>query len=256
MALKNLRTEVMLELSGAWLDPQRDRTFLEADPLLSGLLPKLVEAHEQLLAAEHEKSESDWEQQLEQLQREETEKDAYHDRKIRGTWWVLCGLAELSDNQLTKKSLLELRDTLLPGGLASVLRSYAEEAGEAQALEQRLSETHWQLLKSINLLEEQSLEHHVRQWVQAGHALGELEERRKQLYQDRSLFQRPHLTQLQARDQWVRVVMALVHLIQVDEHQSRILDAQVIQPLALAEAKADGKHHVARPEIDDEEQED
>nr|MCU0685328.1 hypothetical protein [Polyangiaceae bacterium] len=97
MALKTLTTETMLALSAGWTDPQRERAALEAS-VAAPLLPKLDEAHAELASSAEPAAEEEAERELADLQAQEADLDRTHDRKVRGTYYVLTGLSELADD--------------------------------------------------------------------------------------------------------------------------------------------------------------
>ena len=139
MALKNLSNETMLALSASWTDPERERPALEAS-VAAPLLPKLDAAHEGLVATAQPAAVSEAERELSELQAKEAEVDRVHDRKLRGTYYLLTGLAELADDPGVADSRLALRDALFPAGLAATQRTYLEEAGDVEALPRRLDD--------------------------------------------------------------------------------------------------------------------
>jgi hypothetical protein len=84
MALKNISTETMLALSSSWLDPQRARPALSANPRTAPYLADMEEAHSSLLAANTSPTNQGATPELVALSVEATTKDQFHDRKVRG----------------------------------------------------------------------------------------------------------------------------------------------------------------------------
>jgi hypothetical protein len=241
MALKTLSTETMLALSSAWTDPQRDRPALEAS-VAAALLPKLDAAHEGLVATAQPAAVAEAERELAELQGKEAEVDRVHDRKVRGTYHVLTGLAELADDPRVAGSRLALRDALLPAGLAATRRSYLDEAGDVEALPRRLDDEQREELGQIAVGDGRTLADEVDAWTTSARRLGELEGKRAELVARRSAKAPDRASSVaRARNQWVRVVTTIVRAIALDDAIAPRLDEALVTPLRLAEAKADRK---------------
>ncbi|HEU4410210.1 MAG TPA: hypothetical protein VFS43_33450 [Polyangiaceae bacterium] len=246
MALKNMSTETMLALSAAWTDPQRDRPALGAS-VAAPLLPKLDAAHEGLAATAQPATAAEAERELAELQAKEAEIDRVHDRKVRGTFYVLTGLAELADDPEVAESRLDLRDALIPAGLAATQRTYLEEAGDVEALPKRLDDDHREELGQVAVGDGRTLADEVDAWTSSARQLGELEAKRAELVAKRAAAAPERSSSVaRARNRWARVVKAIAQAIELDDTIAPRLDEAFLTPLRLAEAKADRKARGAR----------
>jgi hypothetical protein len=246
MATRNLSTESMLALSLTWTDPERDRPALEAS-VAAPLLPKLDEAHADLMATASPPEVAEAERELGELQTKGAELDRVHDRKARGTYYVLTGLAELADDHEVAASRLALRDSLMPAGLAAATqRTYLEEAGDAAVLPHRLDDGQHNELGEIAVGDGRTLADEVDAWTSTARQLGELEGKRAELVAKRSSSAPERPSSASARNQWIRVVKAIAQAIALDDVIAPRLDEAFVTPLRLAEAKADRKARGAR----------
>lgn len=245
MALRNLSNEAMLALSAAWTDPQRERPALEAS-VAAPLLPKLEEAHEGLVATALPAVVGESERELAELQTKEAELDRAHDRKVRGTYYMLTALSELADDPDEAESRLALRDALAPAGLAATQRTYLEEAGDVEVLPQRLDDKQRAELGQISSSKGRTLADEVDAWMSSARTLGELEGKRAELVAKRSSATVGRSSSVvSARNQWTRVVNTIAQTIALVEITPR-LDEAFVTPLLLAEGKADRKARGAR----------
>lgn len=243
MALKNLSTETMLALSSSWLDAQRARPTLSANPRTAPYLADLEEAHATLLAANTSPANQGSTPELVALSVEATTVDQLHDRKVRGTYGLLTALAELANERLDAERYLDARNVLFPEGTAINRRTYLDEAGNAETVSQRLAglPAVQEVLKSIPLAGDKNLGHEVAAWLEAGLALGKLETRRAELLHERDAAagasRRGEL--FRARNRWGRVANAMLAALELDEQTSDAIDRNFLRPLQEAEAKAD-----------------
>lgn len=128
MALRDLNAAAMIEVTDQWL--QQDRGLIESQPALLYPLELIEEAHHTLLTTQ--KRIGTVEKHIMELTRNLTAEDAYHDRKLRGTFMMLSGAAEIEDDPDERERLLNARDTLFPLGLAATQRTYREQAGNGK----------------------------------------------------------------------------------------------------------------------------
>lgn len=256
MALKNLSTATMLALSSQWLDPKRGRKALEAHPRASAYVPDLEAVSHALLATESA-PEAGGSTKLAQLTEEGVQLDQRHDRKARGLNLVLTGLAELSDDPDEARGYLELRDLLLPEGVAVTQRSYRDEAGNTQIVEARLEQlpAARALLHAIPLPHGRTLDAAAVHWFETGRDLGKLEARRDVLLHERdaSKATQPRVNPIDARNRWGRVTRALLAALDLDDSPDEALARHVVGPLRRAEAQAD-RRQSGHPAEDDHEQ--
>jgi hypothetical protein len=241
MALRNLSTETMLALSSAWTDPQRDRPALEAS-VAAALLPSLDAAHAGLAATARPAVVAESERELAELQAEEAQVDRVHDRKVRGTYYILTALAEYADDPDVAETRLALRDALLPAGLAATQRSYLEEAGDVEALAQRLDDGQREELGRFSAGDGRTVADEVDAWISSARKLGELEGKRAELVAKRSANAPARASSVAgARNQWIRVVDTVARAITLGDDVAPRLDEAFLTPLRLAETKANRK---------------
>ncbi|MCG8421973.1 MAG: hypothetical protein MJE77_28965 [Proteobacteria bacterium] len=137
MAFRNLTAETMATISERWLDPERDRDVLAKLSIVAPLLPLIEERHQALIHGQH--IVAAMKAEIGTVRTRQQTLDAKHDRKIRGTHYMLTGLAELADDADQAAAFLDLRDRLLPEGRSATGRSYVvDQAGDALRLPGRL----------------------------------------------------------------------------------------------------------------------
>ena len=178
MPLKNLSTEAMVSVSAAWVDPKQDRPLLERFKMLQPLIPVIEKTHRNLLKTQVNVASGSSE--LAEIQSEETRVDALHDRKLRGTYNLLTGLADLAENAVDAQAYLDLRDRLFPGGLQMTKATYAAEAGAVEMVKDRLTPADRKLAKAIPVFKGK-LHDQIDTWIEAGKRLGALEQKKSRV---------------------------------------------------------------------------
>lgn len=247
MALKNLSPAVMVSLSSSWLDPARDRPAIEALLLVAPLLPALAQVHGNLLSKQHLRA--SLESEVASLVEAEATADGIHDRSKRGVHALLTALAELTRDPARSAAYLDLRDRLMPQGMMEVRRPYLEQVGDAEALPARLDPPARSLLESITT-PEGPLQSHVDTWIAAAGDLGRLEKRRAELEVQRTTTQSVSASQAHSvKLTWIRVVRAMLNLIEVDPAATPEIRDRLLAPLYRAEAQADRR--ARGPVVDD-----
>lgn len=248
MALKNLNPSAMLSISSSWVDPARDRPVIQSLPLASALLPALDQVNGNLIAKQYVRVTI--EKEIAAVVDAELQADGTHDRSKRGVFTFLSALAELARDPGRAASYLDLRDCLMPLGLMETRRPYLEQVGDAEALPGRLDPEKRTLLASIET-PEGPLQSHVDTWIAAAGDLGRLEKRRAEIESQRSAGQSVSAAEARAvKLTWIRVVRALVNLIEVDEAATPEIKDRILAPLYRAEALADRR---ARGPVGDDE---
>jgi len=242
MALRNLSTETMLALSGAWLEQASPaRRLLETIPLAAALLPRLEAAHTKLLAHEAQATGERLPAAIEAIREEELVVDLRHDKKARGVYLALSAFAELADSNEEAAAIVDLRELLFPRGTSIVTRPYLEEAGEARLVRERVNAEVRALLATLPSVSGRSLASEVDAWITAGHALGALETERGEA--EAALAASPLDTSARSigrtRTAWIRVVTAIVDNLALEEELDLELEAHVLAPLRNAETAAD-----------------
>ncbi|MDC3953146.1 hypothetical protein [Polyangium jinanense] len=238
MALKNLQTEEMLQVSATWVDPQSlARAAILGNPDLSAKLSRIDEIHS-ILAAAAQPSKNP---RLDEISAEQAKIDVRHDSIIRGIFGFLTATAELLGGE-TGADLIQLRDLLIPDGLPSVQKTYRAQAGQAQQLEGRLTPA---IKARTNVIfigqgpAQTSLTEYLDEWIALGKQLGEREDERGRLLAEQSELA-SGMSLVKARNRWIRVVNAFVADGELAE-LAPATEALVFGPLRDAEKKADAR---------------
>jgi hypothetical protein len=242
MARKNLATETMVSLSSAWVDAKRERPLLEAHPLTAGLLPAIEGAHKGVVEALKPAVPQPVDTELTKLQAQALATDQQHDHKVRGVWYFHTAMSELTEEPNVAAWWLDLRDRLLPNGLATTSMAYAAEAGNAEAVKQRLDPQTRAALKKWKTLEGRTLDDEVAAWLKSGIALGPLDARRLALIAKRDgelATTTPVGGANRARNVWINTANALVTNVALVDALTDAERSRILGPMEAAEAKAD-----------------
>jgi hypothetical protein len=233
MPFKNLNTEEMITLSGAWLDAGTEaHAAIVATPELSPSLSRLKDAHNAIKANAQPGARS----RITAIIEEEARLDLRYDAIVRGAFGTLTSLAELIGGD-DGPSLISLRGTLFPNGLQSQLKTYRAEAGQAQQLSDRMTPELRAQTDAIAISigpNTKTLSAYIDEFIAIGNQLGALEDEKARLEGDPSR----GAELVKARNLWVRVMNAMVvnaELADLDEET----EALVFGPLRDAEKKAD-----------------
>jgi hypothetical protein len=231
MALKNLSSEEMAAVSGAWVDAANPASgALAKIERLQALIPQVKERHAEVLTVLPVRGQDP---DREALIARATELDAVHDGLAGAIYGYLSAIAQLTDDGA---ELIDLRDQLMPDGLGAIVQAtYRGQAGYAAALSKRMNASLRRELKELALPDGTLLDK-VEAWIAAALALGELEEGRA-----RNEAARPRLDSAQvviARNGWIRVANALQAVAQLAELEPGV-DGLLFGPLRDAELTAD-----------------
>lgn len=208
MHLSRLTTVEMVTLSQGYLDPSHPaHQSMASMPEVLGLLPRLRDAHQILLA-----SQSPDDLRANNLQREITALVAEYDDLAHGIDHLCQGMLLLAEQDEARTRWERLREVLLPGGHKVSHAPYQAEADNAALLEQILNglpAADKGLLKSQSV-GKRSLFEVIERWIAAGKGLGEKELERQ------AVPVTPTDGALQeARNQWARTVGAIVAMLQM-----------------------------------------
>lgn len=236
MGMRDLTTASMVTVTGALLDPERERPIFAKYPRLLPWLSDIEAAHEglhevQTLAPKVSPA-------LSTLNERAASLDAEHDRLARGIFDTLSGLISLTEDTERASLLLRARDELFPKGLSIVNRTFLDEAGEAQLLDSRLSDGSRKLLCELPI-EGVTLNQYVLFWQKAGLTLGEVEAERVRLAKDEKAQSIASLGR--ARLAWVSAMNALVFVIEREKELTQDDRRRLLEPLETALAKASAK---------------
>lgn len=236
MGLRDLTTASMVSITQAWVDPERERPIFARYPRLFPWLGDVESAHSGL----HDVHDSMCRTSpaLTQLNERAAFLDAEHDRKVRGLYDVLTGLASLTDDPEEAERFLTLRRELFPTGRSLVLRSYLDQAGEASLTESRLCDGSREILRCV-VVNGTPLVKHVEDWLRAARELGEVEVERTHRAQEEKA--RSVASLGKARQAWIAAVKNVIYVVErepgfTDDDRRRLLG-----PLETALAKAEAK---------------
>jgi hypothetical protein len=248
MAAKDLSIESMLAISTGWIDAARDRKLLEAIPLCQPIVPLVEAAHHNLLAIRTAGDTSAADAELAALKDRAAAQDGRHDRKARGTYLVLSGLAEVAEDADLAAALLALRDRLLPRGLGTTTMSYADEVGHAQVVKKLLDAPTRAALEKVKTLGGRTLDDEVGAWVAAGEALATIEAERTRKERARDAAAVPSAGDaLRARNAWIRAANALVSNLDLAGDVDDATRGRILDPFRQAEARSDRRGAGRRP---------
>ncbi|WP_437600628.1 hypothetical protein WMF28_03550 [Sorangium sp. So ce590] len=150
MALKDLPPRQMVQITAAWLDPERERPRLVSLKRCAPLIDDIEAAHDGILKSHRlQKKAND---ELTGIQQKQVVFDQIHDRKARGAHAVLTGFADLADDREDAAIYLDLRDQLFADGLKFISASYSDEAGEVKLARDQLTPESKAALKALPTL--------------------------------------------------------------------------------------------------------
>jgi hypothetical protein len=228
MALKRLTSGEMIHTTLTWVDTRhRHHQLLAAVPEVGGLLSHLGRAHKGLLDCQPTAN-----PQAAGLARTAEELDSQHDDLVRGGYAVFAALGYLADSPSDREQWLQLRDRVFPEGLAVVSRSYTDEAGQAALAMARLTADDKKLLKSV-AFGKTTLLQIIERYGQVAHKLGETA-----TAQHTPAGTPSRADSMAARNQWIRVVNAVLAAIEMVEGNADLL-REVVAPLREIERRAD-----------------
>lgn len=245
LALKHLSTAAMLAYGRTLLDPGGLRPLLESKPTTAAMLTRL-EALAKELGSVAEQTQEPPIQALKTLRQNQESVDELHDRKARGTFLVLCGLAELEDDEDVCEEYEALRKKLFPKDLTVVNLSYIDEANHADSLEKLLAtDPHLAaVLQDITLPHGRTAWTGVSEWIKSGKLLGQLENDRNALLaqhnQNSDVGAATSLRGelLRLRGEWIRVIKAVLANAEIEDFSSDER-ARLVAPLEQAIAEVE-----------------
>ena len=230
MQLSRLSQSEMLTLSQTFVDPVHPAgQALSGVPELTSLLTRLRETHQVLLAHQ-----SQDEVRATSLQQAVRALDAEHDDLVHGLDCLCQAMMLLVDDDDVRKRWERLYQLLLPGGRKLAKLSYQAEADNALLLRQiidGLPDADRYFLKAHRVTGRTLLDI-IERLITTGKELGEKELERQSLPvapTDDAL--------LTARNQWIRIVGAMVAMLQMAELLGELpqgVKTHVLTPLRQA----------------------
>ena len=180
MKYNALNVEQMNRVSAGWLGSEQQPIIAKV-PQLAAIKEDIQEAHQNLalyVPAVVPKSPA----LLENRNKAKGE-DVTHDRKTRAAIHLILAAKVLAETEDTANQLQRVLDEVFPDGFGSTSKSYEEEAGAADLLQQRLKDETRGILKGLTFQGTNALEV-VEGSINAGLALGQLEGQKRQLEQE------------------------------------------------------------------------
>ena len=228
MALKRMTSGEMIHITQTWVDAKhRHHQLLGAVAEVAVLLSHLEKAHKALLTFQPtvDPSAAARARTIEAL-------DAQHDDLVRAIFALFQVQMYLAQQPSERESWQRVRDAVFPDGLVAVTRSYSDEAGQAALALARLSADDKKQLKAATIGKESMLGL-IERYGQVAQKLGETATVH---YTPTVNPSRPDAAE--ARNQWIRVVNAVLAAIDMVPHHGDLL-REVVAPLREVERRAD-----------------
>lgn len=229
MPLRDIPVASMLVVSGAWLDPRKERALLARLARVAPFLPDLQAAHEGLIHCNDEQR--TYSKELAALMAKTTVLDDRFDRFARGIYSLCTGLACVADDVAARR-FEQLLAELMPEGLSIISQRYLVEAGQPELVENRLSPESRALLAQTHI-DGVPLRAYVDEWEKAARALGEAESEKARVTSSK-----PPASLAKARNAWVRVVTLIMQVLDHEDGLGAAERNRLLQPLQKAEAQA------------------
>ncbi|KYF56506.1 hypothetical protein BE08_34145 [Sorangium cellulosum] len=248
--LKHLMIEEMVALVSPWVEnAQRKRLFLSI-PEIAGLHPKVVEAHESVLAVRPSKS--GLSAAMIALNDELGRVDERHDHLARAVCWGIdahrthCLGADPPDRERAA-ACDQVQPKLFPSGLNIIEASPTAEAGNTARVARLLDEepSIAELLKGIPAPGKTTLLHTTQRWIKTGKELEAIEHRRDELAAKEKTAPVTKATIAAARSQWFRVVSAVLSNLELSDAPAEAIET-IRGPVLKASERA-GKRYAGAP---------
>jgi hypothetical protein len=185
--LDHLEIDEMLALTVSWVEASPTRDAFFSVPEIAPLHPKVVQAHEALVAAKAQRSPQN---ELKTLLEEETIVDARHDHLARGIHATLEAHLHFSLSQdppdfSRAATCQQAQRKLFPMGLSIINASLLAESGNTARVGRMLATQEKALAEFLSTVPaftpKKSLRDMVDAWIEAGTSLAELEHLRGSL---------------------------------------------------------------------------
>lgn len=248
--LKGLSNAAMIGATSGWVDPAQERPVLEGIPEVAGFVPTLDKARSTLIATQMSAEMTVTEKRLKELIDAAVNQDGTFDRLARGLYGIIAATACLvGEADADGQRLLRLLEVLFPDGLLIVNRSYIEEAGSIELAKGRLTEDDRAFLDKFPCVGGTILTR-MDEWFEAGVVLGNLERERTQLAEaSESAEVVSKSDMIVARNQWIRVVRAILAGLELSEKAGENAMSTILQPLKKAVARLGTKSAAGNKEV-------
>jgi hypothetical protein len=213
---------------------------LEAIPEVAGYISRLTQARDGLINCQVSQEKSETDKKLKQMSDKAGELDSKHDCLARAIFTVLDGNALLASGDAAEK-ITAIQNRLFPEGMSAVNRNYLEEAGDIGMAKARLGVDGRELLALVPYIGG-NLGAAVDDWFATGVALGNLERERTQIAEAAQSAEGVTRSDVvDARNQWIRVVRAILAGLELAEGVDEQAMARILQPLKSAVEKISSK---------------
>ncbi|KYF81351.1 hypothetical protein BE11_14995 [Sorangium cellulosum] len=248
--LKHLMIEEMVALVSPWVEnAQRKRLFLSI-PEIAGLHPKVVAAHESVLAVRPSKA--GLSAAMSALNDELGRVDDRHDHLARAVCWGVdahrahCLGADPPDRERAA-TCDQVQPKLFPSGLNIIKASPTAEAGNTARVARLLDEepSIGEFLKGIPAPGKTTLLHTTQRWIKTGKELEAIEHRRDELAAKEKTAPVTKATVAAARSQWFRVVSAVLSNLELSDAPAEAIET-IRGPVLKASERA-GKRYGGAP---------
>ncbi|WP_437925505.1 hypothetical protein WMF37_41640 [Sorangium sp. So ce291] len=248
--LKHLMIEEMVALVSPWVEnAQRRRLFLSI-PEIAGLHPKVVAAHEVVLAVRPSKAGPSG--KMSALNDELARVDERHDHLAKAVCWGIDAhrehcLGEDPPDRERAATCDQVQPKLFPGGLNIIKASPTAEAGNTARIARLLDEetSIGEFLKGIPAPGKTTLLHTTQRWIKTGKELEAIEHRRDELAAKEKTAPVTRATIAAARSQWFRVVSAVLSNLELSDAPIEAIET-IRGPVLKASERA-GKRYGGAP---------
>ncbi|WP_437963643.1 hypothetical protein WMF04_28395 [Sorangium sp. So ce260] len=251
--LKHLNLDEMVALLSPWAhDPKQRKLFLSI-PEIAALHPRVVEAHEAVLAVQPSRGGGP-SAKVRALIDQSTEVDRCHDHLARAVSYgidahrELC-LAEEPADAARAAQCDVVQQKLFPSGLSILNASPLAEAGNTTRIARLLEDEPEivDLLRSIPARGKTSLLDVVKRWLAKGRELQSIERARTELEATQATTPASKTTIQSARSQWFRVVSLVLSNLEMSRAPAR--DIEIIRgPVLRASDRAGKRYASPRPD--------
>jgi hypothetical protein len=242
MHLSFLTLEQMKSVSGPWVTTQK--ALLASNPKVSGMLDDLQAAYSGLVIA-LPGAKVPKEVQEKSAEQEDLD-DNHHDPLLRGIDSTFDACVQFATTPEEASRYIELHKKVLPYGRAGTQKSYTEEGGAAELLEERLSDDDKKLLAETPV-RKGSLLDRVLEMIKYGKQIGRLEREKQTLL--KAATESPAVpTRAQSRDarhNWIRVVNLFLGNLELAKFDQKTRD-ELLNPLEREEKIAVQRQKVKR----------
>ncbi|WP_437497959.1 hypothetical protein [Sorangium sp. So ce1099] len=250
--LKHLNLDEMVALLSPWVDDPKQRKVFLSIPEIAALHPRVVEAHEAVLAVQP--SSGGASSKMRALIAKSNEVDRCHDHLARAVSYgidahrELCLAEEPADSAGAARCEL-VQKKLFPGGLSILNASPLAEAGNTTRIARLLEDEPdiADFLRSVPARGKASLLDVVKRWLGKGRELQTLERARTELEATETTTPVSRTTIQSARSQWFKIVSLVLSNLEMSRSPAR--DIEIIRgPVLRASGRASKRYVSSKPE--------